>query len=797
MSTFNWPGFGVKSVSWSFDQPAQVNSSEWSGTRTVVSNPWHGKWSAKVDLSTQQGDGAFRAARAFFTQLKGQLNTFHLPAVEAPQNSNTGVTVATTAAQGAVSIALTGLTDALVIGNMITVNGQLLSLTSVGSLVAGAQTVGFMPALRAQATATTAAQTAKPYALVALTDSSFTWDIGSWRRYGLSFTVEEAVGETDGASPDGDTWNATFTSSPSVPVAALAIGLFATASALSIPTGTDLVQTSGYSAVGTGHAIYVADAAVDGTYVSTYPRAAFITANGRGFRLSYEQFHNPQQFGALADDTTDDAAAFLAARTWLQSIQFDPSSGGYYTGSPHLDLLGNYYLNMAGAGEIGLEFFAGTQIIGHGAGRSGPSGGAASQLRFAAGSHGVIAQGANTSGVTTVDVSTHRGVPGFTMRGVKIKLACSGTEGEYHGFIPRVVSWLDDVYIVDCPGEGVKGWAGNVTGLGSVGGNLSTSHFRGVKVEGCRGGFDFRGGDANLITLINCEGYQNRHFGFLDDNGAGSNINIGPHCASNGVVTGTWPQTQCSYSGNRYAAKWGGDFTVAPSGTTADTVNWIYIEAGGAISNLIPAWVSTPNTFRAGGDYLTLNSAGVHLISPYSEGGGFSQFNSNTLIEHGTIAIQYFRGGNRLTANSSGLTLVPYLGGNLNLQPTNGSAGLWILDLAGTATAYVDYTTGLGWQIKMGAGGLYLRDASGIVGHFDSSGFYYDSSGNKVVGARQTGWTAATGTPARGAFAAAAAGTASVGYTQSELQGALNRIAALEARLIAAEADLRSFGVIN
>jgi hypothetical protein len=201
MSTFNWPGFGVKSVSWSFDQPAQVNSSEWSGTRTVVSNPWHGKWSAKVDLSTQQGDGAFRAARAFFTQLKGQLNTFHLPAVEAPQNSNTGVTVATTAAQGAVSIALTGLSDALVIGNMITVNGQLLSLTSVGSLVAGAQTVGFMPALRAQATATTAAQTAKPYALVALTDSSFTWDIGSWRRYGLSFTVEEAVGETDGASP--------------------------------------------------------------------------------------------------------------------------------------------------------------------------------------------------------------------------------------------------------------------------------------------------------------------------------------------------------------------------------------------------------------------------------------------------------------------------------------------------------------------------------------------------------------------------------------------------------------------
>jgi hypothetical protein len=40
-----------------------------------------------------------------------------------------------------------------------------------------------------------------------------------------------------------------------------------------------------------------------------------------------------------------------------------------------------------------------------------------------------------------------------------------------------------------------------------------------------------------------------------------------------------------------------------------------------------------------------------------------------------------------------------------------------------------------------------------------------------------------TGTGSKATIAAAAAGTASVVYVQAELQGALNRIAAMEARM--------------
>lgn len=76
-----------------------------------------------------------------------------------------------------------------------------------------------------------------------------------------------------------------------------------------------------------------------------------------------------------------------------------------------------------------------------------------------------------------------------------------------------------------------------------------------------------------------------------------------------------------------------------------------------------------------------------------------------------------------------------------------------------------------------------------------TAGYFYNS--NQVVGARNTGWTAMTGTGSKGALAAAAAGTASGAYVQAELQGALNRIAALEARLKAYDDAWFAHGLIG
>lgn len=53
----------------------------------------------------------------------------------------------------------------------------------------------------------------------------------------------------------------------------------------------------------------------------------------------------------------------------------------------------------------------------------------------------------------------------------------------------------------------------------------------------------------------------------------------------------------------------------------------------------------------------------------------------------------------------------------------------------------------------------------------------------KYVVSDSASWSAMTGTGSKATIAAAAAGTASAGYVQAELQGAMNRIAAMEARL--------------
>ena len=85
--------------------------------------------------------------------------------------------------------------------------------------------------------------------------------------------------------------------------------------------------------------------------------------------------------------------------------------------------------------------------------------------------------------------------------------------------------------------------------------------------------------------------------------------------------------------------------------------------------------------------------------------------------------------------------------------------------------------------------GLHLQGAT--------SSQFVTLNGTQILKCRITGWTVGTGTPQRGAFAAAAAGTASGSYVQAELQGALNRIAVLEARLLAMQIDLTAHGLIG
>jgi hypothetical protein len=107
-------------------------------------------------------------------------------------------------------------------------------------------------------------------------------------------------------------------------------GLFVNASSLIVPVGSDMVSTTGYSALGVGSADYIYDAAVDAAYVVANPLSSFISANSRGFRLDHEQGAIPQMLGAVADGTTD-CRASIAATDALGS--FDLVAGDHLIGS--------------------------------------------------------------------------------------------------------------------------------------------------------------------------------------------------------------------------------------------------------------------------------------------------------------------------------------------------------------------------------------------------------------------------------------------------------------------------------
>lgn len=73
----------------------------------------------------------------------------------------------------------------------------------------------------------------------------------------------------------------------------------------------------------------------------------------------------------------------------------------------------------------------------------------------------------------------------------------------------------------------------------------------------------------------------------------------------------------------------------------------------------------------------------------------------------------------------------------------------------------------------------------------------YKVAGLQVVGARQTGWTASTGTPLLGAFNANQAYTVSATYTQSEVSAMAAGLHQVRQRTKALEDAMRTHGLIN
>lgn len=73
----------------------------------------------------------------------------------------------------------------------------------------------------------------------------------------------------------------------------------------------------------------------------------------------------------------------------------------------------------------------------------------------------------------------------------------------------------------------------------------------------------------------------------------------------------------------------------------------------------------------------------------------------------------------------------------------------------------------------------------------------YSVGGTKVIGARQAGWTAGTGTSLVGSFNANQAYTVSSTYTQTEVSAIATGLLQARQRILALESALRTHGLIN
>ena len=329
---------------------------------------------------------------------------------------------------------------------------------------------------------------------------------------------------------------------------------------------------------------------------------------------------NVRWFGAKGDSSlhvnaTNDGPSFLAAIAYLKSRS---QLIGYGKGSGDIFIpAGVYWLNTST-----LNFDFATTFAGEG-GSAGSAGGG-TMLKFANGTTAIRTQSVNTTGATGFNAAWTDYTAGRIMiRDLVLHGGYfNGAESEAHGIHLRMTAAISNVGIYNFAGDGIYSRAAAGGGAGFEG-NSNISFVENVFVQGCRNGLYLDSADANAWNIVGFNANSNRKWGVWDTSFLGNNY-LGVHTAANGwdgAGVGGIP-TACTYLGNRYMVKpeqeaWCS--ANAPSGTAATNQGWLYLDAGGTYTGVVP-WVSG-TVFRAGGAFFAddVNATNV-LTGLYVEG---------------------------------------------------------------------------------------------------------------------------------------------------------------------------------
>lgn len=186
----------IRRVEWTFDRPAQVNRSQWTKRRQVVTQPGPALWSATAEMAVRCGTDEWLEAEAFLIDLEGQINSFRMEAAAAAQTDLPLNPVVDGAGQYGRALRLRGGIPGAGMkrGHKMTVNEQMVSIgTSFVFDANGRATVSFKPSLRLSPQDGASVEMVRPTVLVSLVDSAIGWteDLGE-QFQGKPIAVEEA-----------------------------------------------------------------------------------------------------------------------------------------------------------------------------------------------------------------------------------------------------------------------------------------------------------------------------------------------------------------------------------------------------------------------------------------------------------------------------------------------------------------------------------------------------------------------------------------------------------------------------
>lgn len=174
MALVTFPTLTDVSVKWRLEVQQQMNRSSFTGKRKIIGMPGQDRWFAKVVVMPMARESQAREFRAFMAALRGQENTFRLPALPTQQRTAANPTV-TTAVAGNRQVIVSS-NSGLVVGMKATVqqiNGHYRLVTIVG--IAGT-TIAIEPALSANPTLAAQFIVNAPFGLMSLDAAGFEED---------------------------------------------------------------------------------------------------------------------------------------------------------------------------------------------------------------------------------------------------------------------------------------------------------------------------------------------------------------------------------------------------------------------------------------------------------------------------------------------------------------------------------------------------------------------------------------------------------------------------------------------